>query len=107
MKKLTTILLLFVFSFSISHGLVLDIHQEEHCSIESYLDEFSKPIKHQDTDKSDFCSSHYFFHISFIPPIIFSLNHLKPSVFLFSKEVSSHDFLHIKNNFRPPIFLYS
>jgi hypothetical protein len=108
MKKIVHIFLLFIFSFTISHGIILDIHQEKHCSVQSYVDEFSKPIQNSNNEyKSDFCSNHYLLHISFIIPSLFSLPKLDRPLVILSKEVSRYEFLHIKNNFRPPIFIFS
>jgi hypothetical protein len=52
MKKITNILLLIVIGFSIAHGVVLDTHQDNHCSVEEFVTEFSEPIQH-DLDEHD------------------------------------------------------
>jgi len=107
MKRLINITLLFVFSFSISHGMILDIHQENHCSIQTYIDEFSHPIDHKGEHKGDLCQTHCLLHISFIVPSIFTLAMFDYPFINLKKEYLYYNCLDIKNNFRPPIFIFS
>jgi hypothetical protein len=63
-NKIVLIFLLLSMSFSIVHGLVLG-HDDAHCGVESYLEEFDSPSDHCDDDA---CNSHFMFHISYILP---------------------------------------
>jgi hypothetical protein len=105
MKKLINLLLLFVMSFSIAHGVVFDEHEDSHCSVKEYVAEFSVPIYHDEThhDKSDICDTHFMFHVSFLLPSNFSLFELNQSNFRASFQDLYAPFSYINNSFRPPI----
>lgn len=106
MNKIISLFLLIVMSFSIVHGVVLDIHEKEnHCSVQEYVAEFSAPIHDHTTYKheNDACDTHYIFHISFLLPEHFSL-------FEFKIKATTSEFLplpfpiaYLDNSFRPPI----
>jgi len=103
MKKLINILLLFVLSFSIAHGVVLDRHQDEHCSLQEYVAEFSQPIEHQDEHKGDMCDSHFMFHVAYLLPQNYALLELCNEDFITEFYLLSSPYSYIENSFRPPI----
>jgi hypothetical protein len=103
MNKLINLFLLVVMSFSIAHGVVLDRHADEHCSIQEYVAEFSMPDVHQDEHKSDSCDSHYIFHVSFLLPDTFSLFEMNQEAFVTQIQPSINHYSYQKNSFRPPI----
>jgi hypothetical protein len=94
MKNFIHILLLFVFSFSISHGIVLDIDQEKHCSMQHDVGE-----EHE----GDFCATHCLLHISFLVPTAFALPKLDALVLITPRELFCDGFASLKSHFRPPI----
>jgi len=104
MNKIINLFLLVVMSFSIAHGVVLDRHADEHCSIQEYVAEFSTPNVHHDIHKHDACDSHYMFHISFLLPDTFSLFEMNQEVFVPQPQPSTNHYAYNKNSFRPPIF---
>ena len=105
MQKIINLFLLVAMSFSIVHGVVLDRHADEHCSIQEYVAEFSMPDVHHDEheNENDACDSHYMFHISFLLPDIFSLYELRQEAFVLPLLSSKNHFLYKENTFRPPI----
>ena len=105
MKKLINLFLLSAMFFSIAHGVVLDPHASEHCSIEEYVAEFSAPDvhEHDEEHQNDACDSHYIFHISFLVPEGFMLHEPHVELSLFHPHTSQNHFLYQKNTFRPPI----
>ena len=104
MKKLIHLILLIAISFSITHGVVLDTHQDEHCSVQEYVTEFSQPIEHDmEKHQGDLCNTHFMLHISFLLPRTFSLleiEELDSSIFSF---ISFNPYFYKENSFRPPI----
>ena len=103
MKKLINILLLFVLSFSIAHGVVLDRHQDEHCSLQEYVAEFSQAIEHHDEHKGDMCDSHFMFHIVYLVPTNYTLLEISNENFIREFYLLSSPYFYQKNSFRPPI----
>ena len=105
MNKLINLFLLVVMSFSIAHGVVLDQHVDEHCSIQEYVAEFSTPDVHHDEHEheNDACDSHYMFHISFLLPDVFSLFEMNQELFVSPLQLSTNHYSYKKNSFRPPI----
>jgi hypothetical protein len=104
MKKILSLLLLVVMSFSIAHGVVLDIHEENHCSVQEFVAEFSHPIQHDiEEHEGDLCNSHFMLHLTFILPSNFLLSEILKNEFilLFKKDTNSYS--HVNNSFRPPI----
>ena len=104
MNQLIKLLLLFVMSFSIAHGVVVDVHPSEHCSVQEFVAEFSHPIQHDiDEHKGDLCNSHFMLHLSFILPPNFLLSEISKSNvrLLFTTPIKKY--LYINNSFRPPI----
>ena len=104
MKKFINLILLIAISFSIAHGVVLDTHQDEHCSIKEYVAEFSEPVYHEiEAHEGDLCNTHFMLHISFILPTSFSLltmKKIKKRELLYS---SLNHYAYKENTFRPPI----
>jgi hypothetical protein len=103
MNKLINLFLLVVMSFSIAHGVVLDRHADDHCSIQEYVEEFSMPDVHHDEHETDSCDTHYMFHVSFLLPDTFSLFEISQEVFVLPPLFSKNNFSYQKNSFRPPI----
>ncbi len=103
MNKIINLFLLVVMSFSIAHGVVLDQHADEHCSIQEYVAEFSMFDIHHDEHENDACDSHCMFHISFLLPDTLSLYEMQQEVFVLPLLSSENHFLYQKNTFRPPI----
>jgi len=105
MNKLINLLLLVVMSFSIAHGVVLDRHADEHCSIQEYVAEFSTPDVHHNANEheNDSCDSHYMFHISFLLPNAFSLFEMNQEEFIYHTHPLTNHYIYNKNSFRPPI----
>jgi hypothetical protein len=106
MNKLINLLLLVAMSFSIVHGVVLDVHDEEsHCSVQEYVAEFSAPIHDDDTHEheNDACDSHYMFHISFLLPKHFFLLEVNTKKSTTDFSILSYPLAYIDNSFRPPI----
>ena len=104
MKKLINLILLIAISFSVAHGVVLDIHQDEHCSVQEYVAEFSQPINHDmDEHAGDLCNSHFMLHISFLIPTSFSLLEIDKfrSIEPFYAHLNVYHYQ--ENTFRPPI----
>ena len=104
MKKILSLLLLVVMSFSIAHGVVLDIHEEDHCSVQEFVAEFSHPIQHDiEEHEGDLCNSHFMLHLSFIlPQNFFLFEILQDNSNLFIKKYPK-SCSHVNNSFRPPI----
>ena len=105
MKKLISYILLIAISFSIAHGVVLDTHEDEHCSIQEFVAEFSEPVSHDDLHEheNDTCDSHYIFHVSFLLPDTFALFSLKREGFVFAPNFLFNPLFELDNSFRPPI----
>ena len=105
MNKIINLLLLVVISFSIAHGVVLDRHADEHCSIQEYVAEFSTPDVHRGDieHEKDGCDSHYMFHISFLLPDTFSIFEMNQEEFVSQMQPSTNHYSYNKNSFRPPI----
>ena len=105
MKKILSLLLLVVMSFSIAHGVVLDIHQDEqHCSAQEFVAEFSHPIQHDiDEHDGDLCNSHFMLHLTFILPPTFLLLDIKQLNLNLPFQEPSNSHSYINNSFRPPI----
>jgi hypothetical protein len=105
MKKILSLLLLVVMSFSIAHGVVLDIHQEDkHCSVQEFVSEFSHPIQHDiDEHNGDLCNSHFMLHLTFILPPHILLLEIKKDNFNLPFKEPSKSYSHVNNSFRPPI----
>lgn len=103
MKKLISLFLLIVMSFSIAHALVLDTHADEHCSIGEYVAEFSEPIEHDHEHQGDSCETHFMFHLSFLIPNSFLLLEIKQEKRLPIFNTFLNSTFYINNTFRPPI----
>ena len=105
MKKLLNLILLIAISFSIAHGVVIDIHKEnKHCSIKEFVAEFSKPIQHDiDEHAGDLCNSHFMLHLTFILPPTFFLLDIKQLNLNLPFQEPSNNHSYINNSFRPPI----
>jgi len=101
MKKLISIFLLVVMSFSIAHALVIDTHANEHCSIGEYVADFSEPIEHE--HHGDSCKNHCMFHLSFLVPNSFLLLDIKQEKRLPLFNTFLNNTFYINNTFRPPI----
>ena len=104
MKKLINYILLIAISFSIAHGVVLDTHQDEHCSVKEYVAEFSQPIQHEmDEHEGDLCNTHFMLHVSFILPssfMLLTIEKIKNSELFYT---SLNHYAYKENTFRPPI----
>jgi hypothetical protein len=104
MKKILSLLLLIVMSFSIAHGVVLDIHKERHCSAQEFVAEFSHPIEHDiEEHNGDLCNSHFMLHLSFILPSNFLLSEIPKSNNTLIFIIPTQSYSHVNNTFRPPI----
>jgi len=105
MKKILSLLLLVVMSFSIAHGVVLDIHQDEqHCSVQEFVAEFSHPIQHDiDEHDGDLCNSHFMLHLSFLLPHHFALFEITQDEYQHQFKIPLSTYSHVNNSFRPPI----
>jgi len=108
MNKLINLLLLVVIFFSIAHGVVINnSYEENHCSIQEYVAEFSLPHEHGESHEKkyahDACETHYMFHLSFLLPDIFALSPMVEEKFTTSLEVSLNHYAYQNNTFRPPI----
>jgi hypothetical protein len=104
MRKLINLFLLIVISFSVAHGVVLDTHQDEHCSVQEYVAEFSHPISHDiEEHDGDLCNSHFLLHISFLLPSIFSLVEVEKVAYIQPFHSKLNHYNYHKNTFRPPI----
>jgi len=105
MKKILNLLLLVAISFSIAHGVILDIHQDEHCSVQEFVTEFSHPIQHDiDEHEGDLCNSHFMLHLSFILPSNFLLSEITQTHFSVPFLTPFKSYSHVNNSFRPPIY---
>jgi len=104
MKKILNLILLIAISFSIAHGVVLDTHQDSHCSIEEFISEFSEPIQHDiEEHKGDLCNTHFMLHLSFLLPNTFSLAEPNQEALIAEFKPLLYLFIYINNTFRPPI----
>ena len=104
MKKLIHSILLIAISFSIAHGVVLDIHQDDHCSIKEFVAEFSQPIQHElDEHDGDLCNTHFMLHVSFLLPSSFSLLTINSVENIEPSYTPFHPYAYKENSFRPPI----
>jgi len=104
MEKILSLLLLVVMSFSIAHGVVLDIHQDEHCSVQEFVAEFSQPIQHEiDEHNGDLCNSHFMLHLSFLLPTHFALFEIIEDEYQHQFKIPLSTYSHVNNSFRPPI----
>ena len=104
MKKLINYILLIAISFSIAHGVVLDTHQDEHCSVKEFVAEFSQPIQHDlDEHKGDLCNTHFMLHISFLLPTSFSLLTMEKTKNIELFYAPLNHYAYKENSFRPPI----
>ena len=104
MQKILSLLLLVVMSFSIAHGVILDIHQDEHCSVQEFVAEFSHPIQHDiDEHDGDLCNSHFMLHLSFLIPSSFILSDIKQETINLPFKPHLSTYSHVNNTFRPPI----
>jgi hypothetical protein len=104
MKKLIYYILLLAISFSIAHGVVLDIHQDEHCSMKEFVEEFSHPIEHDiDTHDGDLCNTHFMLHASFLLPSPFLLSSLEMVTTMEHFYSLLNPYQYEENTFRPPI----
>ncbi len=64
MKKFINLLTLIAISFSIAHGVIIDTHQDNHCSINEFVVEFSEPLIHDiEEHNGDLCNTHFMLHI--------------------------------------------
>jgi len=104
MKKLINLILLIAISFSIAHGVVLDTHQDSHCSVQEFVEEFSHPIEHDiDEHEGDLCNSHFMLHISFLMPSIFLLLEIDKVENIEPFYTHLNHYSYQENSFRPPI----
>jgi len=104
MKRLINIIILISISFSIAHGVMLDTHQDEHCSIQEFVAEFSEPIQHEiDQHKGDICNTHFMLHISFLIPTTFTLTEIEDSEYVTPYISITYYYIDLSNSFRPPI----
>ena len=104
MNRLINLLLLFVMSFSIAHGVVLDMHEEDHCSVQEFVAEFSHPIQHDiEEHEGDLCNSHFMLHLSFILPSNFLLSEITQTHFNVPFLTPFKSYSDMNNSFRPPI----
>jgi len=104
MRKLINLFLLIVISFSVAHGIVIDTHQDDHCSVQEYVAEFSHPISHDiEEHDGDLCNSHFLLHISFLLPSIFSLVEVEKVAYIEPYHNLLNAYNYQKNSFRPPI----
>jgi hypothetical protein len=104
MQKILSLLLLVVMSFSIAHGVMLDIHQDEHCSAQEFVAEFSHPIQHDiDEHDGDLCNSHFMLHLSFLIPSNFILSDINQETINPHFQPHLPTYSHVNNSFRPPI----
>jgi len=63
MKRTVALVLLFVMSFSIAHEYAFTYLDNEHCSINEYVEELSAPSAHH-----DICDTHFEYHQLFVLP---------------------------------------
>jgi hypothetical protein len=104
MKKILNLILLIAISFSIAHGVVLDTHQDSHCSVEEFVTEFSEPIQHDlDEHEGDICNTHFMLHLSFLIPSRFSLFEIDSIEPITQSPLFTYHYIAIDNTFRPPI----
>jgi len=104
MNYLIKLLLLVVMSFSITHGVVFDMHEDEHCSVQEFVAEFSHPIQHDlNEHDGDLCNSHFMLHLPFLLPSYFTLAELSPQYLLYQFKLPISTYSHVNNTFRPPI----
>jgi len=102
MNRLINILILIAMSLSIAHGVVFNMHNDEHCTAQEFSIEMSQPLVH-DGDSDDMCSIHFIFHLSFLVPEEFYLpqssNH-KEAIY---PLMDFYPLSFPNNSFRPPI----
>ena len=104
MKKLINIIILISISFSIAHGVVLDTHQDNHCSVSEFVAEFSEPITHEiEEHNGDLCNSHFMLHFSFILPTNFYLVEVDYPNTNLPINPFTYNYIYLDNTFRPPI----
>ncbi|MCK5854722.1 MAG: hypothetical protein KAG56_05835 [Sulfurovaceae bacterium] len=104
MKKIINLFLLVVMTFSITHEIVLDTHDDNHCSLPEYLAEFSAPDVHDSYEhQEDVCDTHFIFHISFLMPENFILSEISYLETTPTTTILTHTFTPLNNTFRPPI----
>lgn len=100
-KKIWSLLLLFVISFSAAHDYSFAVLDNKHSSIEAYLAELSSPVIGGHADM--LCDIHFEYHT----PYLFLDNHIsfpivdaKDSLFVYDKIFLSLNYF---NFFKPPI----
>ena len=104
MKKLIHLTLLIAISFSIAHGIFLDIHQDSHCSVQEFAEEFSHPIEHDlEEHNGDLCNSHFMLHLSFLVPTSFTLEEIKVDFRVEPFYTTLNHYHYKSSTFRPPI----
>jgi len=104
MKRLINLILLISISFSIAHGVLLDIHKENHCSIKEFAEEFSHPIEHElGEHNGDLCNSHFMLHLPFLIPTSFSLLEMKVLFAIEPFYTTLNHYYYKASTFRPPI----
>jgi len=104
MKKFINLLTLIAISFSIAHGVVLDTHQDNHCSVSEFVAEFSEPINHDIKEHNgDLCNSHFMLHFSFILPTNFYLVEVNYPNTKLQITPFTYNYIYLDNTFRPPI----
>jgi len=104
MTPLINLLILISISFSIAHGVIIDTHQDNHCSINEFVVEFSEPLTHDiEEHNGDLCNTHFMLHISFILPINFLLEAIKIDKDRVEINPFTYSYIYLDNTFRPPI----
>lgn len=98
LKKISTLILLFVISFSIFHEIEFAVQDKESCDVVEYVKEFNKPI-----DSGDICDIHHEYHQSYILPQYDLASQISTTNFF---KIPKDERYHFKNHLKkikPPI----
>ncbi len=102
-RKLLHILLLIAMHFSMLHAFTISFLDEDHCSVESYVQEINTISTHELS--GDICDIHHAFHVPFLLPELelFLAQSIESETPL--ADVSTHDFTTPQRFLKPPITL--
>lgn len=98
LKKISTLVLLFVISFSVFHEIEFAMFDKEPCDVVEYVSEFSEP-----TDCGDICDIHYEYHHPYLVPSNDTVAYLYVNNLYNIPENTSYLFETYLKTIKPPI----
>lgn len=98
LKKISTILLLFVVSFSVFHEIEFAMFDKEPCDVVEYVSEFSKPA-----DCGDICDVHYEYHHPYLVPSYDTIAYLNVDKLHSIPQNTSYLFETYSKTIKPPV----